>query len=203
MGAAPDTRTLSSEKALRIVHAMRASVARHGTAGATFDHVARAAGVSRGLLHYYFGTKERLLVEVVRHDGRVRMARLEEQLAAAGSADDFIDLLAVNLRAGLRNDPDFTTLVFELFTQSRRNPEIATEFAQLLAGVRELLAALIADKQQEGVLRPDTEAEAVADVLLALADGLAMRVLSDPAHDFSATINAALAAVRVLLVDQA
>ena len=200
MGATAETRTLSSDKALRIVHAMRASVARHGTAGATFDHVAREAGVSRGLLHYYFGTKERLLVEVVRHDAQVRMARLEEQLAAARSADDFIELLAVNLRAGLRKDPDFTILVFELFTQSRRNPEIAAEFAQLLQGVRELLAAVIAGKQQEGVLRADIDAAAVADVLLALADGLAMRFLSEPARDFRPTIGATAECVRALLV---
>ena len=56
-------RSLSGEKAQRIVEAMRRSVARRGTAGSTFDHVSREAGVSRGLLHYYFGTKEQLLVE--------------------------------------------------------------------------------------------------------------------------------------------
>ena len=61
-------RKLAGDKAARIVEAMRASVAERGTAGSTFDQVARAAGVSRGLLHYYFGTKERLLIEVVRND---------------------------------------------------------------------------------------------------------------------------------------
>ena len=64
MEAATKTRDLAGDKAQRIVDAMRASVARRGAAGSTFDHVAREAGVSRGLLHYYFGTKERLLVEV-------------------------------------------------------------------------------------------------------------------------------------------
>ena len=59
-------RELSGEKATRIVEAMRSSVARRGISGSTFEHVAREAGVSRGLLHYYFGTKEALLVEVVR-----------------------------------------------------------------------------------------------------------------------------------------
>jgi len=70
-GLAPEgagARSLSGEKAQRIVEAMRKSVARLGTAGSTFDHVARQAGVSRGLLHYYFGTKEQLLVEAVRRD---------------------------------------------------------------------------------------------------------------------------------------
>ena len=66
-------RSLSGEKAQRIVEAMRRSVARRGTAGSTFDHVSREAGVSRGLLHYYFGTKEQLLVEAVRRDCELRI----------------------------------------------------------------------------------------------------------------------------------
>ena len=70
-------RSLSSEKAQRIIEAMRRSVARRGTAGSTFDHVSREAGVSRGLLHYYFGTKEQLLVEAVRRDCELRMELLE------------------------------------------------------------------------------------------------------------------------------
>ena len=79
-------RELSGEKATRIVEAMRSSVARRGISGSTFEHVAREAGVSRGLLHYYFGTKEALLVEVVRRDTQHRIERLDAPLAAAGSA---------------------------------------------------------------------------------------------------------------------
>src|ERR1700761_1294855 len=91
-------RAPSGEKAQRIVEAMRRSVAQYGTAGSTFDHVSREAGVSRGLLHYYFGTKEQLLVEAVRRDCDLRMELLESQLAAAKSADDYIDLMAQNLQ---------------------------------------------------------------------------------------------------------
>ena len=67
------------EKATRIVEAMRASVAERGIAGSTFDQVARAAGVSRGLLHYYFGSKERLLVEAVRLECDLRDELLARQ----------------------------------------------------------------------------------------------------------------------------
>ena len=82
MEAATKERELSGEKAQRIVDAMRDSVAKRGAAGSTFEHVAREAGVSRGLLHYYFGTKERLLVEVVRRDAELRVARLDETAGA-------------------------------------------------------------------------------------------------------------------------
>src|ERR687897_1559251 len=74
--AATPKRELSGEKAQRIVDAMRATVGERGATGATFDVVAREAGVSRGLLHYYFGSKEKLLAEVARRECDLRMERL-------------------------------------------------------------------------------------------------------------------------------
>src|SRR2546426_8692993 len=99
------TRDMAGDKAHRIVDAMRTSVGRRGAAASTFDHVAQEAGVSRGLLHYYFGTKERLLVEVVRHDSDVRMRHLEESLAAADSVDAIVQALVTQLREDVEEDP--------------------------------------------------------------------------------------------------
>ncbi len=194
-------RSLSGEKAQRIVEAMRRSVARRGTAGSTFDHVSREAGVSRGLLHYYFGTKEQLLVEAARRDCELRMEVLEHQLAGAQTADDFIDLMAQNLQETVREDPEFVTLVFELFMLSRRNEDIATEYRGLMQRMRSQVAAMLALAQGEGILRLHAEPEAVADVLFSLGDGLALRMLADPDRDFSATVHAGIVAVRALLTD--
>jgi AcrR family transcriptional regulator len=192
-------RAIDGEKAQRIVEAMRSSVARRGVAGSTFDHVAREARVSRGLLHYYFGTKERLLAEVVRRDCELRMVALDEQLADAHDADGVIDGLVESLKRFVSEEPEFITVVFELFTLSRRNDEIAVEFAELLRRTREHVADLLARKQSEGALRLRAEPGAVADVLFALADGLCMRMLTETDHDFSATIEAGVVAVRGLL----
>src|SRR5438874_13490063 len=119
MEAASKTRQLTGERAQRIIDAMRASVAKRGSAGSTFDHVAREAEVSRGLLHYYFGTKERLLVEVVRRDTEIRLEALDTALADAHTADDFIGALVRSLEDLVEHDPEFVTLWFELFTASR------------------------------------------------------------------------------------
>jgi AcrR family transcriptional regulator len=193
---------IEGDKAQRIVDAMRASVARRGVAGSTFDHVAREAGVSRGLLHYYFGTKERLLAEVVRRDTELRLQILDQRLAGARSADDFIALLVYALEELVREDPESIAVLFELFTLSRRNDEIAAELAELLRRTRDHVAGLLAAKQNEGVLRLRAAPEAIADVLFSLSDGVAMRMLTDPAHDFSATVSAGALAVRVLLDDR-
>jgi AcrR family transcriptional regulator len=195
------TRSLSGEKAQRIVDAMRRSVARRGTAGSTFDHVSREAGVSRGLLHYYFGTKEQLLVEAVRRDCELRLEMLERQLSTAQTADDFIDLMAQNLHETVREDPDFVTLVFELFTLSRRNTDIAVEYAGLMRRTREQVAGMLAAAQREGVLRLHAEPEAVAEILFSLGDGFALRMLSEPGRDFTATMRAGIDCARALLTD--
>jgi AcrR family transcriptional regulator len=199
MEAATQQRAIEGEKAQRIVEAMRASVARRGVAGSTFDHVAREARVSRGPLHYYFGTKERLLAEVVRHDCDLRMIALDEQLADARDADGVIDALVDSLRRFVKEEPEFITVVFELFTLSRRNEEIAAEFAELLRRIREHVAGLLARKQEEGALHLRAEPGAVADVLFSLADGFSMRMLTETDHDFSDTIQAGVLAVRALL----
>jgi AcrR family transcriptional regulator len=196
--AATRQRPIEGDKATRIVDAMRASVARRGVAGSTFDHVSREAQVSRGLLHYYFGTKERLLAEVVRRDCELRMHVIDEQLAGARSADDVIDGLVASLR-GIVDDPAFITLVFELFTLSRRNEEIAVEFAELLRRTREHVAGLLGEKEAEGVLRLHAPADAVADVLFAMADGVAMRMLTETGRDFEPSVLAGVRAVRALI----
>jgi len=193
-------RSLSGEKAQRIVDAMRASVALRGVAGSTFDHVAREAGVSRGLLHYYFGSKERLLAEVVKRDTELRMAALDEQLATASSASDFIAMLRRTLDQMLREDTEFLTLSFEAFTLSRRNPEIAAEFSELVRKTREHVAGRLAAKQDEGVLELRADPEAIAEILFGLGDGLALRILAEPERDHRATVHAGTLAVAALIV---
>jgi AcrR family transcriptional regulator len=199
--SARSVRPLAGERAQRIVEAMRRSVAQHGTAGSTFERVAREAGVSRGLLHYYFGTKEQLLAEAVRRDCQLRLERLEQQLAGAQTAEDFIGLMAQHLQDAIREDPDFITLLFELFTLSRRNDDIATEYANLMRTMREQVAGMLTVAQDEGVLRLHAEPEAIAEILFSLGDGFALRMLTEPDRDFSATIRAGIASARALLAD--
>lgn len=201
MEAAASQRSLTGEKATRIVDAMRASVAERGTAGSTFDHVAKAAGVSRGLLHYYFGTKERLLVEVVRRDCDVRLEIMDAQLAGAASADDLIARLVESLDDLVSNDPAFFTLIFELFTLSRRNDEIAASFSELLTRQRDQVAELLGSIEAEGVVKLRAPTDAVVDVLFALADGLALRMLSETDRDYSVTITTGVQCVRALIED--
>lgn len=190
---------LAGDKAARIVDAMRASVASRGIAGSTFDHVAREAGVSRGLLHYYFGTKERLLVEVVRRECDVREQRLEDAIADAANAHDVLEALVRTFEEILGEGPAGPVMFYEMLTLAQRHDEIAAELAELGRRTREAFAAALEAKSSGGVLALRAEPDAVAAFLFALADGIIVRRLSEPALDIAPLMSQGVAAARALL----
>ncbi len=178
---------------------MRISVAARGIAGATFDHVAREAGVSRGLLHYYFATKERLLVEVVRRECDVRIERLEEAVGAAQDAESVLAALVRSFEEFLGEGQTAVVMFYEMMTLAQRNSEISAELAELGRRTREHMAAALRSKAQAGVLRLNADADVLATFLFALADGVTVRKLSEPDLDIAPVVGQAVAAVRAVL----
>src|ERR671931_2736439 len=128
---APTGRRLGGTKARRIVEAMRDSVAEVGIAGSTFERVAAKAGVSRGLLHYYFGTKERLLIEVIRRDTEARIEALGAALEAARTVDEVIGAFFGIFERTHAEQQGYAYLVSEVFVAGRHNPEVRAAPAEL------------------------------------------------------------------------
>ena len=190
---------LTGEKAERIVDAMRRCVAERGIAGATFEHVSRQAGVSRGLLHYYFGTKERLLIETLRSDAETRIAMLDRPLARAETVDEVIEVLVSGVESVLETDPGFYVILYELFSAGRQNAEIREELAELYQRNRHHLAEVLRQKEAEGVLKLRLDADAVVTYMFAAADGGALQRLTDPDRDFSQAVDAGAKVARFLI----
>jgi AcrR family transcriptional regulator len=194
--AAP--RKLDGDKAQRIIEAMRSSVGMRGAAASTFDHVAREAGVSRGLLHYYFGTKERLLVEVVRHDCEIRIQALDERIARAETVDEIVEALVAGLEDFIGGEPTLA-VIYEMLSASRRSDDIRTELAELYRRWRAHLAESLRAKEREGVVRLQGDPDSVASILFALGDGFGIQVVSDPDWDREAAFGLGIMVARRLL----
>lgn len=195
----PQPVELAGDKAGRIVEAMRTTVAARGIAGATFDQVAREAGVSRGLLHYYFGTKERLLVEAVRREFELRHERLELAIADADTVEAVLDALVHSLQEFLEDGSNSAVMVHEMITVAQRNEEIAAELKEMASRNRAHVADYLAAKDEAGVLNLRDDPEAVASFLYVLGDGITVRRLSEPEFEIQPLMDKAVAAARALL----
>jgi AcrR family transcriptional regulator len=162
-------RPLRGEKPLRIVAAMRESVAEVGVAGSTFERVASKAGVSRGLLHYYFGTKERLLIEVMRRDTEARLESLCGELRRAESLDAMVAALLGAFGRGADRDLGYAYLVGELFVAGRQSAKLRRELGALLDRARSEVSEILREKEAQGIVSPRLDLEGLAR--FALGDG--------------------------------
>lgn len=192
-------RALSSDKARRIVEAMRESVGEVGIAGSTFDRVAGKAGVSRGLLHYYFGSKERLLVEVIRRDTEIRIEELGADLEKSQSVDELIGAFFGMFQRTLAEGTGYVYMVSELFVAGRHAPELARELGELYRTAREAFVAILEQKESEGVIRLRFGADAVLSYLFAAGDGAAVQMLTDPTYDVESSAGVSYGVARYLL----
>lgn len=192
-------RSLSGEKANRIVEAMRESVAEVGIAGSTFERVAAKAGVSRGLLHYYFRTKERLLVEVIRRDTDYRIEALGTALREAGTVDEVIAAMLETFERTLREQTGYVYMVSELYVAGRNSPDLERELGSLYSKARAEFGAILREKEREGVVSLRYSAEAVLGYLFGAGDGLTVQRLTDPTLDVAEATEAAVGVARYLL----
>ena len=106
----------------QIVHAAAAVLGRQGYGATSLKDVAREAGVAPGLLHYYFESKEDLLLEVV-----VVMERqmIAEWKAAIAGIDDPLERIVAGLdhaEARCAEQPEFFRLVLDLYTVEPEQP---------------------------------------------------------------------------------
>jgi AcrR family transcriptional regulator len=192
-------RALSSDKARRIVEAMRESVAEVGIAGSTFERVSEKAGVSRGLLHYYFGSKERLLVEVIRRDTQIRIEELGAALENAQSVDELIGAFFGLFERTLSEGTGYVYMVSELFVAGRHSEELTRELGELYRTAREAFAAILERKQEEGVVNLRFGADATLAYLFAAGDGASVQMLTDPSYDVETSAGVSYGVARYLL----
>lgn len=195
----PSGGKLNGDKATRIIEAMRTCVANYGAAGATFDHVSREAGVSRGLLHYYFGSKERLLIEVVRRETDRLVTMIVAVTEGADDAEQLIDLLVSSVTTMLKHEPELFMLSFEMIGVARRHPEIGVELANYNQRTRAQLAEILGELNERGVVKLQHSPIGTASALLAKINGLALEMLQDPDGDHQPAIDASADCARLLL----
>lgn len=183
----PTRRDLAAEDARnRILAAAADCIVREGLAQVRMASIAKAAGVSSGLVHYHFDTKEQLFAEVLSHSSQVSDTLTERALQRAG--DQPAQRLAAFLDRCLPSDDRLThdwLLWQELDMLCMRQPELAKVSSEVYDTLYRHVAEIIEAGREAGVFDlPDSDVRRIAECAVALCDGLGSRVLS-PTPDLS------------------
>ena len=162
----------------QIVRATIRCLARDGYAGLTMKRVAVEAGVSQGILHYYFRDKAAMLAAAAR---RVTVDLDRRVAAESRRARDARGRLRAVIRACLRtavDNRDFWTVFIEFWGEAFHERRLAAVNRQAYARARRLIGAGLARGISAGEFRRIDVKEA-ATVVLAVLDGLSLQVTFD------------------------
>ena len=201
-GRSPNQRELAAAEArTRILAAAAVCIVRDGLAKVRMAGIAREAGVSAGLLHYHFDTKEQLFAEVLTYSHRLSSVLNQELLQRTGN--DAPQRLSAFLDRCLPSDERLAhewLLWQELDLLCLRQPELAKVGADLYEDLYSSVAAIITDGIGTGDFTTALAPRMVAETAVALCDGLGARVLANDPNLTLADARATLAATVGTLV---
>jgi len=174
----------------RLIAAGYSILSEKGYEATTVKEVTHVAGVSPGLFHYYFASKDELLKAVLQEAG-VRYGRMMGDLRATVPADRFLELAFAALRERVKQEPGWYRLHFELYALGLRNQSFQPVLGEMLGFIRQMFARAF-----QGVTGGDERrAQALAAVVLAALDGLALQQLAQPEADLTSAYDLVLATV--------
>ncbi|MCV7301564.1 TetR family transcriptional regulator C-terminal domain-containing protein [Mycobacterium barrassiae] len=147
--------------------------------------VAKRAGVSSALVIYYFGTRDRLLVDALRFSEESFYSAAEEMLREVSALRERLSLLIrwTCVREGSEEIPGAWGLWFDLWAQAFRHDEIKSDREELDARWRAMVVdAIKSADPSEFDAKVDPRMFALE--FAALLDGLSIQVaLDDPEID--------------------
>ncbi|WP_280117775.1 TetR/AcrR family transcriptional regulator [Streptomyces ficellus] len=177
-----------------------AAIAEDGLAALTMAALAERLGTSGGHILYYFGSKDRLLLEALRWSEAALTEERRSLLARRTTADRKLDqFLELYLPRGPR-DPRWTVWI-ELWARTTGEGPLRAAQEELDRGWQADLVTLLARGAAQGRFAvPEAEIPDRADMLLALLDGLSTRVvLNQHGTDRAAALRTARTAAHRLV----
>jgi AcrR family transcriptional regulator len=172
----------------QLLVAARRCVRDHGLAGATSRQITAAAGANLAAITYHFGSKDELIAEALfaELERRVRPALdlLDQPADPSGGevAGDATARLLPAVQALLeefeRSRAD-TVVYLEALLLATRDARYRRSALALYRSLRTRLAELIIELTAAGVVPPWVEAEAMASLILSVANGISLQTCLD------------------------
>lgn len=125
------------------------------------QEIVEAAGVTKGALYHYFGSKDDLLHEVYARVLRLQTERLEQIAAGAGDVAERLYKAAADVVVTSIENLDDTKIFFRSMHQL--SPEKQKAVRAERRRYHERFRSLVEEGQREGVFRPELRPDLVVD----------------------------------------
>jgi AcrR family transcriptional regulator len=160
----------------RIVDAAREVLLERGHAATSTRAVADEAGVRLSLVHYHFGGKQGLLLEVLQRENELLLERQQKLYGQPGPLAEkwrvACDLLDEDVGSG------YVRVLWELWAAGLADEELAAGWRAAMRGWRSLLESVYATWSEELGLELPISPRAVATLMSNLFEGIEIELLA-------------------------
>jgi AcrR family transcriptional regulator len=164
----------------RLLDATRACIGAKGLAATTSRDISAEAGANLAAITYHFGSKDALVAEALLEALRSWLDPALEVLGGGGDPSARTLVAIQTLTSTFAEHRADAPTFLQALVEAPRNEPVRTGVVQLWADLRRLLGRHITDMQERGELASWVDPDAMASLLLAVANGLVLQVTVDP-----------------------
>jgi AcrR family transcriptional regulator len=169
---------VAAERKEQIVKATVECITKHGYHNFSMQDVAKTAGVSKGIIHYYFLNKDDLMMSVLdKVAGDIERVLGEEMSTVTDPARRMEIFIEVCFDI-VKNTKEYYQVNMDFWTQINQKQEIRKVIANHYSKFREAAARVITDGINKGAFRK-VDANAYASLVIAMIDGVSLQWLFD------------------------
>ena len=169
---------VAAERKDQIVRATVECITKHGYHNFSMQDVARTAGVSKGIIHYYFLNKDELMMSVLDKVAgdieRVLVSEMEASPSPVRKLEIFIDVCF----DVVRSTKEYYQVNMDFWTQINQKTEVRMVIAKHYNQFRETAVKVINEGKKNGSFR-SVDALEYASYMIAVIDGLSLQYLFD------------------------
>lgn len=157
----------------RVLDAATSLVAARGSRAVSLAAVGEAAGYSRGIVNHHFGSKARLLEELIRYTQQFDVPT--DSPTGLGRLTQFVEAYL----SGMHERSPRSEAFLKLWAESAgAESSLAPLFSERDAGFRDFLAQHVRDGVSDGSIASEVDPQFAAVAIIGLLRGTAMMVFS-------------------------
>ncbi len=185
----------------QVLDAALKTLAAQGYAKTSVSDIARAAGLSKGAVHYHFENKDDLIEQVLQRCADTLRDRVRQAWTQPGEPHERVLRALTELRAARKTGPELKVLA-DLMAQGLHDPKLQARLRQMLQDNRQQVAEGVVESLESLRIRPKIAAHVIPRLLLGVLDGLALHDFFDPsAEEDELEVMHALAAIVLSLFE--
>ncbi|RPI96241.1 MAG: TetR family transcriptional regulator [Spirochaetales bacterium] len=155
-------------------------VSRKGYYNFTIKDIAREAGLSTGLVHYYFKDKQELLFTLLKEMNNNLRVFLNRALAKSDDPREKLSIFLDQAFNLVEREKDYFHVLIDFWTQINHNERIRRANVKLFESFRIEVGAIITEGMREGIFRK-VDVAYIAMVIVSIIQGAIIQYVLDRA----------------------